>query len=151
MAILLIAILRLLESVSRGTWFFVDTAAKCSCGPTWQFVSQLFRTPADYDTSPLVLSEWKPLPEYSLNLWPSCFLTGCSSRRPIFWSGEGGFMWIPISTDVAIKTTWMHVETWQFRLHKYVPESTAHMHIQCVIWITKDQIKNRKEGKINLN
>lgn len=104
---LLIVVLRLLESASWGSWFFVDTAANCCRGPSWQFVSQLFRTLADYDTSPLVLPEWKLLPEYLLNLWPSCFSTACSSCCPVFWSNECSFMRIVISIEREIKTTWI--------------------------------------------
>ncbi len=107
MATLLIVVLPLLESASWGSWFFVDTAAKCCCGPSWQFVLQLFRTLVNYDTSPLVLSGWELLPEYLLNLWPSCFSTSRSSCCPVFWSNECSFMWIVISIEREVKTTWI--------------------------------------------
>lgn len=81
--------------------------------PTRQFVLQVFRTLADYDTSPLVLSEWKLLPEYLLNLWPSCFSTGCSSLYPAgqmnavllgHWFPSGGKKRININLTIQTAT-----------------------------------------------
>lgn len=107
--------------------------------------------------SPLVLCEWKLLPEYLLNLWPSCFFTGCSSHCPISWSNECSFMSMVVWAERKVKNKktkkHMNKKSDSSDCSKHVSGSRPHRHVQYEIWITNEKIrldfssvKNRRRG-----